>query len=127
MHLDLLAPMPDVELDKPRLLMVEGSLHYRDSIKAKACEISVQVCTFILRYICCIISIRIGIDALVFGEILQEAMSEITSFFFCILQMSTVYVFLFTDMLLITKPHRKTSNKYTVVRPVSACTAITVL
>ena len=35
MHLDLLGPMPDVELDKPRLLMVEGSLHYRDSIKAK--------------------------------------------------------------------------------------------
>jgi len=34
-HLDLLAPMPDVDVDKPRLLMVEGSLHYRDGSKPK--------------------------------------------------------------------------------------------
>ena len=29
-HLDLLAPMPDVEIDKPRVLMLEGNLKYRD-------------------------------------------------------------------------------------------------
>ena len=29
-HLDLLAPMPDVEVDKQRMLIVEGSLKYRD-------------------------------------------------------------------------------------------------
>ncbi len=34
-HLDLLAPMPDVEVDKPRVLMLEGSLHYRDGVKPK--------------------------------------------------------------------------------------------
>ena len=31
MCLDLMAPMPGVELDKPRVLMVEGSLNYKDS------------------------------------------------------------------------------------------------
>jgi hypothetical protein len=30
-----------------------------------------------------------------------------------------VYVFLFTDMLLITKYNRKASKEYTVMRPVS--------
>ena len=29
-HLDLLAPMPDVEVDKQRVLIVEGSLKHRD-------------------------------------------------------------------------------------------------
>ena len=42
-HLDLLAPMPDVELDKPRFLMVEGNLHYRDAIKPKVSSVLVGV------------------------------------------------------------------------------------
>ena len=29
-HLDLLAPMPDVEVDKSRVLMLEGNLKYRE-------------------------------------------------------------------------------------------------
>ena len=34
-HLDLLAPMPDVEVDKQRVLIVEGSLKYRDHSNAR--------------------------------------------------------------------------------------------
>ena len=64
-HLDLLAPMPDVEIDKPRVLMLEGSLKFRDhSSKMVA------------------------------------------------------HIFLFTDMLLITKP-RRGGDKYSIARPVS--------
>lgn len=34
-HLDLLAPMPAVELDKSRVLMLEGTLKYRDNVMSK--------------------------------------------------------------------------------------------
>ena len=30
-HLDLLTPMPDVEMDQPRVLMLEGNLKFRDT------------------------------------------------------------------------------------------------
>ena len=38
-HLDLLAPMPDVEVDKQRVLIVEGSLKHRDhsNTRVSAC------------------------------------------------------------------------------------------
>lgn len=49
-HLDLLAPMPDVELDKPRLLMVEGSLHYRDGIKPKVSHNSRYIATSVIIF-----------------------------------------------------------------------------
>ncbi len=38
-HLDLLAPMPDVEVDKQRVLIVEGSLKYRDHSNARVSEL----------------------------------------------------------------------------------------
>ena len=63
-HLDLLAPMPDVEIDKPRVLMLEGSLKYRDHASKMV-----------------------------------------------------AHVFLFTDMLLITKP-RKGGEKFSIERQV---------
>ena len=34
-HLDLLAPMPGLEVDKPRVLMLEGNLKFRDPSTAK--------------------------------------------------------------------------------------------
>ena len=38
-HLDLLAPMPDVEVDKQRVLIVEGSLKYRDHSNTRVSEV----------------------------------------------------------------------------------------
>lgn len=63
-HLDLLAPMPDVEIDKPRVLMLEGTLKYRDHTSRMV-----------------------------------------------------AHVFLFTDMLLITKMRK--GDKFSIERPVS--------
>ena len=38
-HLDLLAPMPDVEVDKQRVLIVEGSLKYRDHVNTRVSQL----------------------------------------------------------------------------------------
>lgn len=51
---------------------------------------------------------------------LQQLQSDVCVMALISLQMSAVYAFLFTDMLLITKPNRKASNKYTVIRTVSS-------
>ena len=44
-------------------------------------------------------------------------MGQLTNCFYSSIQM-VVYIFLFTDMLLITKPIKKGGNRYAVVRPV---------
>ncbi len=37
-HLDLLAPMTGVEVDRARVLMLEGTLKFRDGITSKVTE-----------------------------------------------------------------------------------------
>ncbi|CAI8017381.1 Pleckstrin homology domain-containing family G member 5 [Geodia barretti] len=62
-HLDLLTPMPDVEMDQPRVLMLEGNLKFRDTSSKMV-----------------------------------------------------AHVFLFTDLLLITRP-KKGGERFNIVRP----------
>ena len=44
-HLDLLAPMPDVDMDRTRVLMLEGTLKYRDVNTAR-----VRVCHWLAQH-----------------------------------------------------------------------------
>ena len=45
--MDLLAPMPDVDVTKPRILVLEGKLRFRDQHANKVSEVKVVSCEMI--------------------------------------------------------------------------------
>lgn len=90
--LDLLAPMPNVEISRPRFLMLEGRLKFRDQhTKVKGTDFTSHRLRGFQLQSCCLNP--------------QAPRRE-------------TYVFLFSDMLIVTKTVKR-GDKYTVIKSVS--------
>ena len=103
--------MPGVEVDKPRILLLEGNLKFRDPTTAR------------VRSVCardaCVSDVWLAGNIVLLSLFYQSLTSPLSSLKTPPLQM-VVHMFLFTDLLLLTKPTK--GKNFTIVRPVSTKT-----